>query len=179
MSASRRTKNKKAISELISYVLLITLALAMATATYFFMKAYAEKPLPEENCPEGTSVVVENYSCSDGYINITIRNRGLHSIVGVYIKGGTEAGSELWQDLWELSSRANCDIGQKCTPCGVGVIGPREECSAENVYYAYLLQAPLRRIVIIPYRAEKGYTVICKNAISSLDVQEGECPLPS
>lgn len=68
-------KNKKGISELISYVLLITLALAMAGGVYAYLRFYAENPLPEEQC-DGISVAIVEYSCQDGEMTITIKNTG-------------------------------------------------------------------------------------------------------
>ena len=77
--------NKKAISELVAYVLLITLAVSMAAVTYAFLKPYAEKPLPEEECPDAINIVIENYACNDTNINISLKNRGLFSVTGVVI----------------------------------------------------------------------------------------------
>lgn len=77
--------NKKAISELVAYVLLITLAVAMAAATYAFLRPYAEKPLPAEECPDAINIVIENYACNDTNINISLKNRGLFSVTGVVI----------------------------------------------------------------------------------------------
>ena len=54
--------NKKAISALIAEVLLISLSVVMAGMVYTFLKFYASKPLPTESCPEGLSLIVQEYN---------------------------------------------------------------------------------------------------------------------
>ena len=159
-------KQKKGVSVLISYVLLITMAIALAAGTYYFLKTYAEKPLPEETCPEGTNIVIENYSCSNGQLDLTIKNRGLHAVTGVYVKISNESESELLYDLWDMSSRADCNIVNKCTPCFS--LDPGHECLASNIPYNNY--GKITKIMIIPYKKEETYTRLCKNAIVSLDV---------
>lgn len=67
--------NKKALSELVSYVLLIVLVLAMAGGVFVYMKFYAQNPLPEEPC-DGVSVALTDYSCDEGNMILTIKNTG-------------------------------------------------------------------------------------------------------
>ncbi len=162
-----KNKDKRGVSILVSYVLLITLALALAAGTYYFLRTYAEKPLPEEGCPEGTNVVIENYSCEDNMLDITLKNRGLHSITGVYIKIANESESELLYDFWEITSRYDptCIKSNNCTPCE---LYPGGECSETDIPYNII-----KKIVIIPYKAEGSYTSLCDNAVISLNV---ECP---
>ena len=71
----KNKKNKKAVSELLSYVLLVTLALAMAGGVFAYLKFYAQNPLPEEPC-DGISVAIIDYSCQDNKMQITITNTG-------------------------------------------------------------------------------------------------------
>jgi len=169
MFTNKNKKNKKAISILVSYVLLITLAIALAAGTYYFLRTYAEKPLPEEACPEGTNIVVENYSCMDGKLDIKIKNRGLHAVTGVYIKISNETDSEFLYDLWDMSSRydPNCNIANNCTYCFS--LDPGQECSAENIPYSNYYDK-ITRIMILPYKKEETYTRLCKNAVVSLPV---------
>jgi hypothetical protein len=68
-------KNKKAISELLSYVLLVTIALAMAAGVYAYLRFYAQNPLPEEQC-DGISVAIMDYSCTSNVASVTIKNTG-------------------------------------------------------------------------------------------------------
>lgn len=166
MFVSKR-KDKRGISVLVSYVLLVTLAVALAATTYFFILPYARKPLPEEACPEGISIVIENYSCVNNKINITIKNRGLHDVTGVYIK--TESTAEELKDLWEISARVGCDPFYQCTPCGIEAsISPGDECFVEIPPQILTNTA---KIVLIPYRVEKEYTTLCKDSVVKLGIE--------
>lgn len=168
-----KKENKKGISILVSYVLLITLAIALAAATYTFLRTYAEKPLPEEGCPEGTNIVIENYTCEDDGINITIKNRGLFNVTGVFIKIGNETDSEFLYDFLEISP--DCTGKPRCVICDRDpCFAPNEEFYPESPF-SYSSFNKITRIVVIPYRAGEPYATLCKNAIASLDIPEGAC----
>ena len=92
--------NKKAISEIISTVLLIVMAIAMAGAVYTWMSFYVTKPLPEESCPEGVSFMIEQYHCEGEIINLTVQNRGLFDITGFSAKFNNETGNETSAELY-------------------------------------------------------------------------------
>ncbi|MEM2956548.1 MAG: hypothetical protein QW041_03195 [Candidatus Pacearchaeota archaeon] len=77
--------NKKAISELVTYVLLISLAFAMSAAVYSWLKFYVQQPFAEESCPE-VRLTIEDYSCTDGILNLTVQNRGRFDVDGYIIK---------------------------------------------------------------------------------------------
>ncbi|MFH1823535.1 MAG: hypothetical protein ABH817_02380 [archaeon] len=87
--------NKKAISEIISYVLITVLVVAMASGVYIWAKTYAEKPLPSEGCPE-ISLVVDGckYSQNSGspieplknyILELNISNRGRYSVTAIIV----------------------------------------------------------------------------------------------
>ena len=78
-------KGKKAISELIAYVLLISLAVAMSGVIYAWLKFYVQNPLPEENCPQ-VSLIIQEYKCTGGSLNLTVQNKGRFTVDGYYIK---------------------------------------------------------------------------------------------
>ncbi len=87
-------KDKKGISEIINYVLLVSLAIIMASAIFAWMKFYVQKPLPEESCPE-VSIILSEYSCnvSEKMLNISVQNKGRFDIDGfiVRINNGTSS----------------------------------------------------------------------------------------
>jgi len=78
-------QNKKAVSELVTYVLLISLAVAMAGATYGWLKFYVQKPFPEQSCPD-VSLIIMDYKCSNAMLNLTVQNRGRFDVDGYIIK---------------------------------------------------------------------------------------------
>ena len=174
---SKRKKNKKGISILVSYVLLITLAIALSATTYIFLKQYAEKPLPEEGCPEGTNIVIENYSCDmdEKILSITIKNRGLHNVDGVFIKISTDNNREFLEDFWEISS--DCQLRSNCINCGRGVCfetnSPNNEFFIEKSFESFEYNQ-ITKIIVIPYKLGEPYATLCENAVASLNVYDCE-----
>jgi len=77
--------NHKAVSALIGYVLLIGLAVTMSGVIYAWLKFYVQEPFPEESCPE-VSLVVTDYNCSQGILNLTVQNRGRFALKGYTVK---------------------------------------------------------------------------------------------
>ena len=95
--------NRKAISELIGYVLLIGLAIAMSGVIYAWLKFYVQSPIPEESCPE-VSLVVMDYNCSNGILNLTVQNRGRFTLNGYTLKINNGTGDF---SLFEINSPYN------------------------------------------------------------------------
>jgi len=92
--------NKRAISEIVSYVLIIVISLSLAVGVFSLMKLYIKKP-PKE-CSEEVSLVIYDYICNSStkIIEITFENRGLFKIDGFFIhasnkQDATEATMEL------------------------------------------------------------------------------------
>jgi len=78
--------NKKGISIMVGYILLISLAVIMGGVMYAWMKSYV--PSEEIACPDGVAMVVENYNytCATGILNLSLKNNGRFDIAGYYIK---------------------------------------------------------------------------------------------
>ena len=92
--------NKKAISELVSYVLLISLAVAMSGAVYAWLNFYVKNPFPEESCPE-VRLIIQDYNCAAGKIlNLTVQNRGRFDVDGYIIK--INNGSSRDYNIYEM-----------------------------------------------------------------------------
>ncbi|MBS3092205.1 hypothetical protein J4466_02190 [Candidatus Pacearchaeota archaeon] len=81
-----RKENKKAVSEVVSYVLLIVVAISLSIIVYAWIKIQLPKEIIE--CPEGVSVIIKDYQCNEqnNIINITFQNKGFFSIDGTIIK---------------------------------------------------------------------------------------------
>ena len=86
--------NKGGISEIVSYVLLIVISMAIATLVFTFLKAYVPKQNLE--CKEGVSLIVEKMTCANDAITgqnilqLSLENRGLFKIDKVYLRIGKE-----------------------------------------------------------------------------------------
>ena len=81
---------------MVGYVLLISIAVALSTAVFFYLKLYL--PSEKQECYQDIKLVIDDVGCkinipgpgssanSQVYVNIT--NKGLFNVQGVYIKVG-------------------------------------------------------------------------------------------
>jgi len=86
---------KKGVSEVVSYVLLILIAVILAMLVFAYLKLYVPKEKPE--CKEGIDLMIEDFGCTIGLsdtlkdqINITLQNRGRFIVDNVYIRIGKQ-----------------------------------------------------------------------------------------
>lgn len=89
--------NKKAVSIIVGYVLLVTITLSLSIAVYSFLRFQASGFIgDEEECPEGVSLIIEDYGClSQQGLNITLQNKGLFSIDGFVLRVNDREGAEV------------------------------------------------------------------------------------
>ena len=82
-----KIKNKKAVSEMVSYVLLIVIAVGLSVLVFAFLRLYVPKfQVPE--CPDGISLTIQEYSCSASTdsLQLKIHNRGLCNVTSVFVR---------------------------------------------------------------------------------------------
>jgi hypothetical protein len=77
-------RNKKGVSVIIGYVLLIVFVIAMGVVIYNWMKTY----VPKEDlvCPDEVSLFIKDYSCDSNELNLTLKNNGMFSVGGYFIR---------------------------------------------------------------------------------------------
>ena len=87
-------RNKKAVSPMIGYILLISAAIFMSVIVYAWLKTYVPRAALE--CPETTSIFIESYTCiPNNQLNITIRNNGNFNVAGYFIRISNKTGQTL------------------------------------------------------------------------------------
>lgn len=81
-----RNRNKRGLSEIVGYVLLIVFAVSMSAIVFAWLRA--KVPKAEETCPDDVSIEIISYShnTADRILNFDLRNRGLFSINGISIR---------------------------------------------------------------------------------------------
>jgi hypothetical protein len=86
--------NKKGISIVIGYVLLIAVSIVMSILVYQWLKTYV--PSETLECPEGTSVFIKetNYDCINKILTIKLQNNGKFSLAGYFIHVSTSPDTE-------------------------------------------------------------------------------------
>jgi FlaG/FlaF family flagellin (archaellin) len=82
--------NKKAVSEVVGYTLLIIIALGLSVMVYSFLKVYLPKETAQ--CEEDITLIVQEAACSysQAYseLNITLINKGLFKVDAAYVRLG-------------------------------------------------------------------------------------------
>ena len=86
-------QDKRGISVIIGYILLVTIAIVMGVIVYSWMKSYV--PSEDIKCPDGVSLVIEKSKCLSGVLNLTIKNSGRFSVAGYFIYGTNSTTQEL------------------------------------------------------------------------------------
>jgi len=69
---------------MLSYVLLISLALIMAAMIYYSLRLIANVE-PVSSCEDGTSLLVDSYTCSSGILSLVVYNNGKFAVNGFVI----------------------------------------------------------------------------------------------
>jgi len=180
-------KNKKGLSELIGYVLLVSAVLGMSIVVYGFLKTYV--PVAQQSCPEDVSIYIEQINCStiSGVVqlNLSLRNNGKFNVGGYFINA---RNSTNFVNLNLIKNRApvlGCDIEQSWMSPGVKFIDSnsnenpalRNPMSPEDVYETFFNFTGVvsnLSIEIIPLRWE-GYKMRIVTCSSAKVSQEVSC----
>lgn len=155
-------KNKKGISVMIGYVLLVTLAVVMGGIVYQWMKTYV--PAEELKCQDGVSIFIKDAVCKYVYnsgpdtfrLDLEIQNNGRFNYGGYFIYVTDDESQEV----------ATIDLSQfilgEITKLSPGVKFPGDLNSFEpgdsvtHVFSVYDVQFnPITSIEIIPIRWEE------------------------
>lgn len=76
---------------MISYVILIAIVVAMSIAVFTWLKIIANVE-PVASCEEGTSIMVNDYSCEDSSFTLDLKNNGRFSVKGFILTVGDTEG---------------------------------------------------------------------------------------
>ena len=87
-------KSKRGVSVIIGYVLLITIAILLSVLVFNWLRFYVS-PETKETCPEGVSLIIQDYSCANQKLNITLKNKGLFNISGFILRVHDRPGAKL------------------------------------------------------------------------------------
>ncbi|MDD5699844.1 MAG: hypothetical protein PHH00_01465 [Candidatus Nanoarchaeia archaeon] len=86
-----RRKNKRGVSEIIGYILLIAIVVVVSIFVFQWLKSYV--PQSALTCPDGTAVSVPeyDYDCTNNILNFTLQNQGTFTIDGYFIHASNES----------------------------------------------------------------------------------------
>jgi hypothetical protein len=158
----KKTMNKKGISELVSYILLISLAIVLAAGFYVWIR-YLVVPPEKPECPDEIGLVLANDVCFNpsnvagvdkpGNITFVLRNSENFNIDGFTIHISNET---LFSDIYILN---NCTFSHERilnkAACGV-------EARAESSFFGEFAVNTIKKVSITPFQVIKGKEVVCK-----------------
>jgi hypothetical protein len=84
--------NKRAVSEMVSYVLLVVIAVGLSIAVYAYLKVFIPKGEKPE-CKEDIQLIVQDYTCTATLgkeLSVTLYNKGLFRVNAVYLRLGPD-----------------------------------------------------------------------------------------
>ena len=155
--------DRKGVSLMIGYVLLVIIAIGLSIAVFAFLKLYIPPSSPE--CPDDVKLTIDDYSCigpdSDGkyQVELTLSNRGLFNVYGVYIRMG---GDRIFKPLINEADLFFIEEGISGINPGVSIgKGPYDYSETDFTY-------GIRIIEIEPIylgEEEDVQAAVCENAV--------------
>lgn len=90
-----KQKNKRGVSEIIGYILLIAIVVVISIFVFQWLKSYV--PQSALACPDGTAVSVPEYKydCTGNNLSFTLQNTGTFSIAGYFIHASNDSITEI------------------------------------------------------------------------------------
>lgn len=109
---SRLGKEKKGLSDVVAYVLLIVIAVALSVLIYAWLKFFVEEGgfniEDIERCSEDVGVIIKNQRCisetGDVDFNLTLKNQGLFNVSGFIVRVHNRSGAESGFYLLEVNN---------------------------------------------------------------------------
>ena len=160
--------DKRGISIMIGYVLLITTAVVMGAITYKWIITYV--PTDPLECEDGSSLFIKESLCDNSnaelHLNLTISNNGRFNLDGYYIRGSTSAEQE-------IATRDIASFGNSSSPAGFilfttdgGELEPGEEASNNFIFDNTIPDLTLIEIIPLRYQVEdnKKRLLVCGDA---------------
>ena len=160
----KRDLNKRGISPIIGYILLVSFVVVIGGIVYNWMQSYVPQDLPE--CPDSVSIIVDA-SCEGSTLTLKLDNNGLFDISGYYIKGAASAEGVATIDLSDKFVVAGGDSyvsGQSFIRFANLEFGAEDTAKT----HTFTLTQSIVAVEIIPLRAElegsKYRVVSCSGA---------------
>jgi hypothetical protein len=156
-------KDKRGVSVMIGYVILIVIAIGLSVGVFAFLKLYLPKDVPV--CPEEINLVVDDVVCdlSIGTVDLTVTNRGLFTVHRAQVRIGESdriAKKLLNKDPFGFLDLANIAVGLKpgmtsqfAHPCDPDV---NDQCAIGS-----------KEIEVEPIVIIDNQLVLCENAVVS------------
>jgi hypothetical protein len=159
-------QNKKGVSEIVSYILLIVGALGLSILVYSYLKDFT--PKGQTDCEEDVSLSIRDYVCNSDQKNLTIvlYNNGKFNIPDFYVKIG-RSGSSVRCAINDIRGGLAFRPGR----LNVFSYNPKSK-DIPNCDFVFFLQDKTYILEIQPVVADKKSRkwAVCENAIISQEI---------
>lgn len=149
---------------MISYVILIAIAIGLSIAVYIWLKDYANVS-PKIDCKDGTSLRLENYANTSSAVELTVKNNGNFNIDGLILTVGNNTKRMPIELLLPIGGGTESTLGHYdfSTPLKPG--------ETNEASFLKDFDYNIKIIQIQPYiRDEKGEIIVCEKAVIKQEV---------
>jgi hypothetical protein len=174
--------NKKALSEVVGYVLLIIIGISIASIVGMWLRYQVPEDNSQKVCPEDSSIIVSDYNCAmqSGNIrtiNITLKNKGYFIVDGFTIKVGTSINDKIGTyNLGNGSSGYDSIWGQRLVPEQIYnyVYSLENNAYDENRNVVHLSSTGIYLIEVQPFTLYNGEKNFCPR-VSYKEINKINC----
>ena len=152
------TKQKKGVSEVVGYTLLVVFAVVISVGVYSWLKSYV--PAQTLSCNDGVSVFVEgaDFNSTISELRVTVRNNGRFDFGGYFIQGSNNSTQQSAQiDLSKYINETGGGIkfGNAIlfSPNGGNSLSPGEE--KKNIFEVPGFAGNISSVIVIPVRFQE------------------------
>jgi flagellin-like protein len=90
----RRSKDKRALSNIVAYVLLISITIALSVLVYGWLRFYVSGS-DIDTCSDGVNIIIRSYECYEGdRLIINLKNKGLFTVDGYLVRVHNRTGAD-------------------------------------------------------------------------------------
>ena len=153
--------NKKGVSLMVGYVLLIALAVSLSLGVFFYLKLYLPSEKPD--CPENVAITIDDAGCDDqgtvAYVDINLTNRGFFTVDTAFIKIGEE-------DRVFRTTINNIDerLASVCNQQNIG-LKPDERYCKRLIYTHNTVLPSVQEVSVEPLIYIDNLPVLCSGAV--------------
>lgn len=156
-----KKRNKRGVSVIIGYVLLVIIGISLSIIVYNWMK----KKIPAQplECPDGVSIMIVSYECdpNNNILNLTLQNNGLFNIDSILI-GAAKNKSEIaiYNLTLQQTNKVKSGGGRL-----IYFMGGLSATNNEKISFSMKYGDKVERIEITPLYLdkEKFKSVVCSN----------------
>ncbi|MCX6748191.1 MAG: hypothetical protein NT076_01155 [Candidatus Pacearchaeota archaeon] len=145
-------QNKRGLSEIVGYVLLIVIAISLSLLVYTWLKN--QVPKEEKACPENLALSIQSYNCLGNHLQVIIKNNGLFDINGFLARYAVKEDGLAGKDLMGITPVS-------ATGRIFKLINSSEVFVEE---FAYPDDKTIAEIEITPIKLVEGKMTICSNS---------------